>query len=77
MVIMLHSDHGLHMHGVYHELKAEQFFIEQPLPSFFVLFDRSIIEESDYLNLIDNQQKLMSPFEARNFLLHLINEDND
>ncbi|KAM3142647.1 hypothetical protein pb186bvf_005306 [Paramecium bursaria] len=56
-VIMLQSDHGLHMQGQYYVMGLEQFFIEIYLPGFFAIKDKNLFrEEQHYINQQQNKQ---------------------
>ncbi|CAD8128168.1 unnamed protein product [Paramecium sonneborni] len=61
--IMMVSDHGLHMQGLYYLMRSKIYDIEVALPGLLILLDKNLIDEKERKALEENQQKVVTSFE--------------
>jgi len=70
--IVLYSDHGLHMHGLFYFLQYEVVNIEIALPTLFLTMPKKISAEYKD-NIKSNEQKLVYAHDIHNTLLSFAN----
>jgi hypothetical protein len=81
--IILFSDHGQHLNGIFYLLKLKDFFYESTLPTLFLIFPNTqeLYEEFLYEKIKSNQQVFITPYDIYYTLIHIalgdeINEIN-
>lgn len=68
--VVLYSDHGLHMQGLFYLMDIDQVFTEISLPTLYTVFPKSISEK--YRDDIKaNQQSIVSAHEVHNMFMSL------
>ena len=67
-LIILVSDHGLHLPRLYGWLAYKNFIYERSFPHFFIFSGKKI----DNFNLLLNQNKMITPYDIFNTLIHVI-----
>ena len=77
--LIIVSDHGNHMPGIYNLFFSEQFEIERVLGNLFIIInsDRLFNEQRDVFkifneNIMENQQSIVTPYDIYNTLVHII-----
>lgn len=66
-IIMLYSDHGLHMLNLWQILRFQQFYIERHLPTFYLILPGNLAQE--YGKIVKaNQQRLVYSRDFHHFL---------
>ena len=72
--IIFVGDHGLHISPIYVVLASENYFYQQFLPAFFIVFDYN--KNIKINELYDNQQKFVTPYDVYETLFHIIFGNN-
>ena len=72
-VILLFSDHGLHLPGPLYLFHSQDFLSERTLPLLLLLVpnNEKLYKDNLYEKLKSNQQTLITPFDIYNTLVHL------
>jgi hypothetical protein len=68
--IILQSDHGVNMPGLYTFFDSEDFWVEKTLPAMFVVTPRDVADTYGKA-LKDREQVMLSPYDIHNTVLHL------
>ena len=77
--IIIISDHGNHMPGLYNLFLSEQYETERVLGNFYLIFNANI--SNRYLlryfrffnkNVMENQQSIITPYDIHNTMAHII-----
>ena len=78
------SDHGNHMPGIYNIFLSEQFEIERVLGNLFLIINSDILfkEKKELfkilnLNIMENQQSIVTPYDIHDTLIHIITGDSN
>ena len=70
--IFIVSDHGNQNIGIYDKINKEQFEYEKKMSTFFLLLSKNNNIENYRINLLNNQQVFLTPYDVHDTLLHLI-----
>ena len=70
--IFIVSDHGNQNIGIYNKINKEQFEYEKKMSTFLLLLSKNNNIENYKMNLLNNQQIFLTPYDIHDTLLHLI-----
>ena len=72
-VIILFSDHGMHINGPLYLFDSQDYFIERTLALLFLIVpnDEKLYKDNLYEKMKSNQQTFITPFDIYNTLIHL------
>ena len=70
--IFIVSDHGNQNIGIYDKINKEQFEYEKKMSTFILLLSKNNNIENYRINLLNNQQVFLTPYDVHDTLLHLI-----
>ena len=70
--IFIVSDHGNQNMGIYNKINKEQFEYEKKMSTFLLLLSKNNNIENYKINLLNNQQIFLTPYDIHDTLLHLI-----
>ena len=75
-VIILFSDHGMHLTGPLYLFDSQDFFIEKALPLLFLIIpnDNKLYKNNLYEKMKSNQQTFITAFDIYNTLIYLSSE---
>ena len=77
-VVIIFSDHGMHLNGPLYLIDSQDFYFERSLPSLFMAIpnDEELYINNLYEIIKSNQQTFITPFDIYNTLLYLANKEN-
>ena len=77
--IIIISDHGNHMPGLYNLFLSEQFETERVLGNLFLIINTDKIDKFRNFNknVMINQQSIITPYDIHNTLIHIITGNKD
>ena len=77
-VVIIFSDHGMHLNGPLYLIDSQDFYFERSLPSLFMAIpnDEELYINNLYEIIESNQQTFITPFDIYNTLLYLANKEN-
>ena len=77
-VILLFSDHGLHLPGPLYMFHSQDFLTERTLPLLILIVpnDQKLYKDNLYEKIKSNQQTFVTPFDIYNTLIHLAFGEN-
>jgi len=77
--IIIISDHGNHMPGIYNLFFSEQYETERVLGNFYIIINSNILfnEKKELFrkyneNVMENQQSIITPYDIYNTLIHIL-----
>ena len=73
-MIVIMADHGVNMPGFYSFIDAEDFHREKTLPSHYWILPKKLADKH-HMVLKSNEQKMLTPYDLNNVLLHICKAD--